>query len=283
MARIRSIHYDALKSEKLAAVSAEAERCYWRLQTHCDDDGRAEDHPRLLAAYLFPLHDDATGAAVDGWLDELDAAGLIVRYEHDQKRYLAVTRWADYQRPQKPRASTIPPPPEPRPDSKTPLPLPDESRTGKRQVRDSSRTSPIQVAPGEEGRGVGDGVGEDTLAPLTRRERRTGLVAARSRAPDPLWDALVDCWALDTAELTATERGRLNKACAELRRVGADPGEIPARRAMYAVLFPSAAQTPMGLVGRWAECRPDPGRLPQRVSRSVSSIVRAVAAAGGGP
>ena len=95
MARIRSIHYDALKSEKLAAATAEAERLYWRMATHCDDDGRAEDEPRLFAAYLFPLMDDITGPVVDGWLDELHDLGLIVRYEIDGVRYLVVTRWSD--------------------------------------------------------------------------------------------------------------------------------------------------------------------------------------------
>jgi hypothetical protein len=111
MARIRSIHYDALKSEKLAAVSAEAERLYWRLSTHCDDEGRAEDSPRLFASYLFPLHDDVGGPDVDGWLSELDTAGLIVRYEVDGDRFLVVTRWGDYQKPNRPTASKLPPPP----------------------------------------------------------------------------------------------------------------------------------------------------------------------------
>jgi len=110
MPRIRSIHYDALKSEKLAAASAEAERLYWRMATHCDDDGRAEDDPRIFAAYLFPLDDAITGAVVDGWLAELDRLGLIIRYEIAGRRYVQVTRWKDYQKPNKPTPSKYPPP-----------------------------------------------------------------------------------------------------------------------------------------------------------------------------
>lgn len=111
MARIRSIHYDALKSEKLAASSAEAERLYWRLATHCDDAGRAEDDPRLFAAYLFPLNDEITGPVVSGWLAELDRTGLIVRYEVDGRRFLAVTKWDEYQKPNRPTPSKFPAPP----------------------------------------------------------------------------------------------------------------------------------------------------------------------------
>lgn len=116
MARIRSIHPDALKSEKLAASSAEAERCYWRLSTHCDDAGICEDDPQILAAFLFPRSDKITGKVVDGWLGELHAVGLIVRYKTDSGAFLYITRWADYQRPNRPTPSKYPPPPEPLPE-----------------------------------------------------------------------------------------------------------------------------------------------------------------------
>ena len=109
MARIRSIHPDACKSRKLASVSGDAERCYWRLATHCDDHGRCEDEPRLIWAALFPLH-DCDEHDVDRWLWELADAGLILRYEQGDRHYLAVARWGDYQHPQKPRASELPDP-----------------------------------------------------------------------------------------------------------------------------------------------------------------------------
>jgi len=103
--------------------------------------------------------------------------------------------------------------------------------------------------------------------------------ATRPRHRDAIWDAFVACWDLRGDEMTETERGRLNKAVGQLRRVGADPDEIPARRAMYAILFPDAAQTPLALVGRWAECRPDPTRIPARAGRQTGTIARAAARA----
>ena len=111
MSRIRSIHFNACKSEKLQAASAEAERCYWRLLPHCDDEGRAEDDPRNLRSEMFPIAEPPLPAdVVDGWLEELCKLELIVRYEINGKRYLQVTRWHDYQKPQHPKESVIPPP-----------------------------------------------------------------------------------------------------------------------------------------------------------------------------
>lgn len=110
MARIRSIHPSACTSEKLSIISAEAERCYWRLQTQCDDEGRCDDHPRLLWAAMFPLHRDVREEQVDGWLDELHRAGLIVRYQVGDRAYLAVMQWDRHQSPKHPKPSQIPSP-----------------------------------------------------------------------------------------------------------------------------------------------------------------------------
>lgn len=234
MARIRSIHPQACTSEKLARASAEAERCYWRLQTHCDDEGRAEDHPRLVWAALFPLHENVGPDDVDRWLDELHAAALIVRYEVEGKRYLSVNAWDDFQHPQRPKRSTIPAP----------------SGTRTRHVRDDSATPTtdlvpvdIHVLPGE-GEGEGDEAGGGAIA-----------IAARSRAADPVWEAILECWQIDPAELTDTERARLNKATKLLRDVDADPNDIPRRRAIYRARYRDAADTPMAIAGRWSELR----------------------------
>lgn len=111
MPRIRSIHPDALESEKLAETSAEGERLYWRLSTHCDDEGRCKDDPVILAAFLFPRSPEIDGPVIDRWLTELHERGLIVRYEAEGRRLLAVTRWSDYQKPNRPTGSKLPAPP----------------------------------------------------------------------------------------------------------------------------------------------------------------------------
>ncbi len=113
MPRIRSIHFDACKSDKLQAASAEAERCYWRLLPHCDDAGRAEDDTRALRSEMFKVAEPPLPASVvDAWLQELHEIGLIVRYVVGGKRYLVVMNWHDYQKPQHPKPSVLPPPPD---------------------------------------------------------------------------------------------------------------------------------------------------------------------------
>jgi hypothetical protein len=112
MPRIRSIHPEACTSEKLARCDGDEERCYWRLQTHCDDEGRCEDNPRLIWAALFPLHENVGPTDVDRWLSGLAREELIFRYEVACRRYLCVSGFAEKQRPRHPTASKLPPMPE---------------------------------------------------------------------------------------------------------------------------------------------------------------------------
>jgi hypothetical protein len=156
MARIRSIHPNACQSRKLSEASDGAERCYWRLACHCDDDGRTEDDPELLASFMFPLRREADAEQVDAWLAELAELGLLVRYESGGKDYLAVTQWHKYQKPQKKRPSELPEPPSP-----------GDSRSGTRKVRDRSDT-PLSRR-GVEGSRSGDGAeGESEGEPSDR-------------------------------------------------------------------------------------------------------------------
>lgn len=107
MARIRSIHFNACGSNKLADLSDGAERLWWRMQGHCDDEGRLEDDPRLIRAAAVPLLDWSI-ELVDEYLTEMATAGLIVRYQADDHRVLQVVQWSTYQHPQKPRPSRWP-------------------------------------------------------------------------------------------------------------------------------------------------------------------------------
>lgn len=144
MARIRSIHPDACDSDKLAAVSADAERLFWRLQTHCDDFGKCEDKPRLIFARCVPLVDGWDTDRVDVVLEELAAVGLLERYVVDGARFIRVPQWSRFQHPQKRGKDTLPDPDE----SGSADPEPDGE--------DRSRTSRVPLSPGGEGRGEGE-------------------------------------------------------------------------------------------------------------------------------
>lgn len=202
MARIRSIHYNACKSEKLQAASAEAERCFWRLLPHCDDEGRAEDDPRLLRAAMFPLWEELRSALVDRWLDELDLIGLIVRYEVDGKRYLQVAQWGDYQKPNRPIASKLPPPP-----------FSEDSVSAHGAVSEDSVCAHEHVDAGE---GVGEG---DVIPPP--HDKRAGA-----------YEADFDAWyegyprKIDRKQALAAYKAR--------RREGIDPERLTKARDEYA-------------------------------------------------
>lgn len=149
MARIRSIHPDARKSKKLARCSAEAERLYWRLQTHCDDQGRCEDDAEEIAPTLFPLRvarQEITLAQVSAWLDELAEVGLIVRYTVGKRHYLAVSDFPKYQKPQHPQPSKIPAPPA---DDSTVHEEYANAHEGSRNGHESSGAALLGVGVGE--------------------------------------------------------------------------------------------------------------------------------------
>ena len=145
MPRIRSIYPEACRSRKLALLTPAAERCWWRLQTHLDDHGRAEDEPDIFASVLFQVMRDVTPGMVDRWLWEMAEAGLIVRYEVDGTHFLEVVRWSDFQHPQRPTPSRIVP----------------AHSVSTRRVRDVSGTPLPLVLDGEGGDGMGDGYGEE--------------------------------------------------------------------------------------------------------------------------
>lgn len=187
MARIRSIHPEACDSEKLADLSDAAERLFWRLQTHCDDEGRCDDDPRIIRARCATLL-DWTNDTVDGLLDEMAAVGLIVRYEVAGRRYLEVQQWPRFQSPQRPTKGARPGPdgrysdPVRRGKAASPQAVGrvepvDETRRG--QVADASDTGDSRVTAGgerigEDGRpptGVGGSRGEGGTRPRGGRPR----------------------------------------------------------------------------------------------------------------
>ncbi len=145
MPRIRSIYPEACRSRKLAALTPAAERCWWRLQTHLDDAGRSEDEPDIFASVLFQVMRDVTPGMVDRWLWEMAEHELIERYTVNGTDYLAVVRWGDFQHPQKPKASRIPP----------------AQGVSTRRVRDGDGTAPTLFPEGEGRDGMGDGYGKE--------------------------------------------------------------------------------------------------------------------------
>ena len=109
MARIRTIKPEFPHSESMGRVSRDARLLFVQLWTLCDDEGRARGASKLLARLLYPYDDDAPGL-IDGWLDELEREGCVLRYEVDGGSFVQVCNWTTHQKIDKPGKSKFPAP-----------------------------------------------------------------------------------------------------------------------------------------------------------------------------
>ena len=96
-------------TDTLTALPFEWRLLFAGLWTIADRDGRLEDRPRRIKGELFPYDD----LDIEAGLGCLAHAGLIVRYERDGSRLIAIPTWHKHQQPHKsePR-SVLPAPPD---------------------------------------------------------------------------------------------------------------------------------------------------------------------------
>jgi hypothetical protein len=122
VARQRLIKPDYFDDEDLARCCRDARLLGIGLLGQADREGRLEDRPARLRVRLFPFDRDVTDEHVDRWLDELQEAGYLVRYEAEGRRLIWIRRFKVHQHchkdeqpsilPPYPGASTVPTPPE---------------------------------------------------------------------------------------------------------------------------------------------------------------------------
>lgn len=106
--RVRNLDPGFFTNEELVELPFEYRLLFAGLWTLADREGRLEDRPKRIRMELFPC--DAVD--VDAGLQALHEAGLIVRYQADGARYVAIPQFLRHQRPH-PREtpSRIPAPP----------------------------------------------------------------------------------------------------------------------------------------------------------------------------
>lgn len=94
----RIIKESICTSEDIAKLSPEAEILFYRLIVNADDYGRYFGNPSIVKSNCFPLKADAyTLSQVLAWLDELQSAGLLIRYEAEGRQYLQFCKWKKHQ------------------------------------------------------------------------------------------------------------------------------------------------------------------------------------------
>lgn len=107
MARARNIKPGFFTNEELVELPFHTRLLFIGLWTLCDRAGRMEDRPKRIKMALFPADD----IDVDESLNELQASGFLLRYEHDGSQYIQVLAFDKHQNPHKEeRQSTIPAP-----------------------------------------------------------------------------------------------------------------------------------------------------------------------------
>lgn len=114
--RIRSIKPEFCRSEDIEQLSWEDRFLFTQLWMYVDDNGVGIDRVHLIAADLFAgdlARDIERGsretlAKVSGGLQRLSEAGLVTRYEVENRSYIYITNWSKHQRIDKPAKPRYP-------------------------------------------------------------------------------------------------------------------------------------------------------------------------------
>jgi hypothetical protein len=170
MARIRTIKPEFWTSLTISALPAEVALTFIGLWNHCDDYGRCLDESRLVKAAVHPLRDAMTIAVVESHLQQLEAHGLIVRYESEGRRVLQVRSWEEHQKVEKRRDSRFLPPPCEQDATTDAVPL----RVVRDRVGEPSPTPPRQLPDASPPVGVGGREEERDQGSSTRSPRAEG-------------------------------------------------------------------------------------------------------------
>ena len=210
-----------------ADISAQAIRLYAVLARYADQSNRANPSRRAIAERMHCSRD-----TVDRALRELQAIGAVqvvpqISEHGDPTSNLYVLAV--------------------RPPSRMDAPTPPQ------ECGDGGRTD-----AGRGGRT--DAALNDNQIERKPHEREIYTLAAlnapRSRPRDPLFEAVVEvCYGVPHDQLTETERGRVNRAVAELRKVGATPEDVYARAVEYRARSPDYPLMPQTLTKYWTDLR----------------------------
>jgi hypothetical protein len=115
----------------------------------------------------------------------------------------------------------------------------------------------------------------EALSPIQKPSPTpTPAVARRgSHERDTTFETLAEVCGIDWARIPSSERGALNKACAELRPLSVAPEDIRQRAKNYRLHFENATLTPSALVRHWGKCE-HPPQPKQRAAPPALEFLR---------
>ena len=107
MARARNIKPSIMDNDQLAELAPLSRLLFVYLWMLADREGRLEDRPKRIAAQALPFDRDADAGAM---LDDLAAAGFLIRYRVDGVALIQITNFAKHQNPHPREAPSLLPP-----------------------------------------------------------------------------------------------------------------------------------------------------------------------------
>lgn len=89
----RIVREGLVDSEAVSKLSDWAHRVYTHLLVKVDDAGRFDGRLEFIRSHLFPLGTDRRISEIEAALNESDRARLLIRYKHNSKPFLQLTKW----------------------------------------------------------------------------------------------------------------------------------------------------------------------------------------------
>lgn len=214
MPRIRTVKPEYPKNRKVRRIGRDERLLNIHLWNLADDEGRLQELIAWIIGEVFPTDDDVTPQVLRRWLERLEKAGLIIRYEVAGERYIQCHDWSEHQKINHPSKSLIPPPEAdsaclPEDSGNPPVTLPEDSGgeqgTGNReQGKENNKASNVDLiwdhyvkVMGKRGRGK----------ELREDERKIIRDALRAADVEEIKTAISTCQASDYH----MKRGRYSK------------------------------------------------------------------------
>ena len=93
----RIIKESICTSDSINQLTPFQEVFFYRLLVNCDDYGRLDARPEVLASKLYPLRRSIRDEQIIGALNALTSAELVDLYEVKGKPFLQIVTWAEHQ------------------------------------------------------------------------------------------------------------------------------------------------------------------------------------------
>lgn len=245
MARKRMIDPDFWTDEALGSLPIHCRLLFMGLISNADDEGRLRGNPALIRSSVFP-YDEFTAVEVESFLEQLHSERLIRRYSVDGQAFIDIPNFPKHQTINKPTPSRLPSYIEE--PCGTPAPLHEDS---------GSPTEPLPPKLKEEKLSKEKG---NKIAPKS----------ARTRHNDPLFEAIAEVWKGEpyrTDLLTPDQSALVGTAAAKLRKINADPSDVPREWALLRERFDNPS--PAALAKHWGTNGTGPrANQPTRASPS---------------